>query len=120
MFFLSFWLCDFLYFKFPFCLSCLAQILAKNDGEKWSRTFFFENHQAPSEIPANLPCQFSLIEQIFLNWAAATLKGLGEFQKKSSRPLFNIIFKQKMSISRLEILVHLYKMRPRICVININ
>ena len=39
-------------------------------------------HQAPSEIPANLPCQFSLTGQICLHWAAATLKGLGEFQKK--------------------------------------
>jgi hypothetical protein len=29
-----------------------------------------------------LPCQFSLTGQIFLDWAAATLKGLGEFQKK--------------------------------------
>ena len=34
------------------------------------------------EIPANLPGQFSLSGQIFLHWAAATLKGLGEFQKK--------------------------------------
>ena len=29
----------------------------------------------------------------FLHWAAATLKGLGEFQNKKSRPLFAIIFK---------------------------
>ena len=34
------------------------------------------------EIPANLPGQFSLSGQIFLHWAAATLKGLGEFQNK--------------------------------------
>ena len=33
--------------------------------------------------------------QIFLHWAAATLKGLGEFQNKKSRPLFIIIFKLK-------------------------
>ena len=39
-------------------------------------------HRAPSEIPANLPGQFSLPGQIFLHWAAATLKGLGEFQNK--------------------------------------
>ena len=44
--------------------------------------FFFEIHQAPSEIPANLPGQFSLSGQIFLHWAAVTLKGLGEFQNK--------------------------------------
>jgi hypothetical protein len=37
---------------------------------------------APSEIPANLPGQFSLSGQIFLHWAAATLKGLVGFQNK--------------------------------------
>jgi hypothetical protein len=35
-----------------------------------------------SEIHANLPGNFSLSEQIFLHWAAATLKGLVEFQNK--------------------------------------
>ena len=44
--------------------------------------FFFEIHRAPSEIPANLPGQFSPNGQIFWNWAAATLKGLGEFQNE--------------------------------------
>jgi hypothetical protein len=34
------------------------------------------------EIPANLSGQFSLSGQIFLHWAATTLKGLGEFQNK--------------------------------------
>ena len=33
--------------------------------------------------------------QIFWHWAAATLKGLGEFQNKNSRPLFTIILSQK-------------------------
>ena len=55
--------------------------LQKNDDEKWSR-FLFEIHRAPSEIPANLPGQFSLSGQIFLHWAAVTLKGLGKFQNK--------------------------------------
>ena len=41
--------------------------------------FYFEIHRPPSEIPANLPGQFSLSGQILLHWAAATLKGLGEF-----------------------------------------
>ena len=49
----------------------------KNDGE-----IYFEIHRAPSEIPANLPGQFSPNGQIFWHWAAATLKGLGEFQNK--------------------------------------
>ena len=64
----------------------------KNDGKKWSR-IYFEIHRAPSEIPAKLPDQFGHSGQIFLHWAAATLKGLGEFQNKKSRPLFTIIFK---------------------------
>ena len=53
----------------------------KNDGKKWSR-IYFEIHRAPSEIPANLPGQFSPNGQIFWHWAAATLKGFGEFQNK--------------------------------------
>ena len=44
--------------------------------------FFFEIHRAPSEIPANLPGQFSLSEQIFFALGMATLKGPGEFQNK--------------------------------------
>ena len=53
----------------------------KNDGEKWSR-IYFEIDRAPSEIPAKLPSQFGHSGQIFLHWAAATLKGLGQFQNK--------------------------------------
>ena len=33
-------------------------------------------------VPANWPGQFSLSVQIVLHWAAATLKGLAEFQNK--------------------------------------
>ena len=44
--------------------------------------FYFEIHRAPSEIPASLPGQVSFSGHIFLHWAAATLKGLGEFQNK--------------------------------------
>ena len=54
----------------------------KNDDEKWSRIFYFEILLAPLEIPANLPGQFSPSGQIFLHWAAATLKGLVGFQNK--------------------------------------
>ena len=43
---------------------------------------YFEFSLAPSEIPANLPGQFSPSGQIFLHWAAATLKGLVGFQNK--------------------------------------
>ena len=42
-----------------------------------------------------LPGQFGHCGQTFLHWAAATLKGLGKFQIKKSRPLFTIIFKLK-------------------------
>ena len=54
--------------------------------------FYFEIHRAPSEIPANLPGQFSLSWQILLRWAAATLKGLGEFQNKTILDLFSSSF----------------------------
>ena len=37
---------------------------------------------APLELHASLSCRFSVSWQIFLRWAAATLKGLGEFQNK--------------------------------------
>ena len=70
--------------------------------------FFFEIPLAPLEIPANQPGQFSLSGQIFLHWAAATLKGHVEFQNDFSTPFFTIIFKPKMVISRVKILVHLW------------
>ena len=60
----------------------------KNDGKKWSR-IYFEIDRAPSEIPANLPSQFSPTGQIFLHWAAATLKGLGQFQNKFQTTFYN-------------------------------
>ena len=71
--------------------------------------FYFEIRQAPSEIPANLTCpaNSALLGRFILPWAAATLKGLGEFKKKVLGPFIIIIFKQKMSISCLENLVHL-------------
>ena len=47
--------------------------------------FFFEIHRALSEVPANLLGQFSLSRQIFLHWAAVTLKGLCEFQNKQDQ-----------------------------------
>jgi len=62
----------------------------KDDDKKWSR-INFEIHRTPSEIPAKLPSQFGHSVQIFLHWAAATLKGLGESQNKKSRPLYTII-----------------------------
>ena len=59
----------------------LKMVDPKNDGKKWSR-IYFEIDRAPTEIPAKLPGQFSHFGQIFLYWSAATLKELGEFQKK--------------------------------------
>ena len=58
--------------------------------------FYFDILLAPSELPANLPGQFSLSGQLFLHWAAATLKGLVEFQNKKTRPFFTIIFNSKI------------------------
>ena len=66
------------------------------------------NKPLPSEMPDNLPGKFSLSGQIFLHWAAATQKGLVEFQNDFPRPLSIIIFKPKMVISRVKILVHLF------------
>ena len=43
---------------------------------------YFEIPRWPSKIPANLPGQFRLLGQIILHQAAATQKGLGEFQNK--------------------------------------
>jgi hypothetical protein len=40
-----------------------------------------------------------------LNWPG--LKGLVQFQNENFRPLFNIIFKPKMVISRVKSLIHL-------------
>ena len=60
----------------------MKQLFLADDGEKWSRIFYFEILHAPSEIPANLPGQFSRSGQIFLHWAAATLKGHVGFQNK--------------------------------------
>ena len=72
-------------------------------GLKWGH---FGIERAPSEVPANLPGQFSLSGQIYLHWAAATLKGLGEFQNKVLDHFLPLFLSKKMSISRLEILVH--------------
>ena len=47
--------------------------------------FYFEIYRAPSEIPAKLPGQFSHYGQIFLHWAAATLKGHVGFQREYGR-----------------------------------
>ena len=44
--------------------------------------FYFEILLAPSELPANLPGQFSLSRQLCLHWAAATLKEPVELKKK--------------------------------------
>ena len=52
-------------------------MMMKNDLE-----LIFWNLRARSEIPANLQGQFSVSGQSFLQWAATTLKGLGEFQNK--------------------------------------
>ena len=43
--------------------------------------FYFEILLAPSELPANIPGQFSLSRQLLLHWEAATLKGLVELKK---------------------------------------
>ena len=51
--------------------------------------FYFNITLAPSEIPANLTGQFSRPGQIFLHWAAATLKRLKEFQNKKIKTTYH-------------------------------
>jgi hypothetical protein len=51
--------------------------------------FYFEILLAHSELPANLPGQFSLSGQLFLHWAAANLKGVVEFQNKRNYTTFH-------------------------------
>ena len=63
-------------------LTAINATVFKNVDEKWSRTFYFEIHRAPSEIHANLPDQFSRSGQIFLHLSVATLRGYIGFQNK--------------------------------------
>ena len=74
----------------------------ENDGEN----LLFQIPLAPSEN-ANLPGHSAVLGRLFSAWAAATLKGLFEFQNKNSIPLFTIIFKLKIIISIVQTLVHL-------------
>jgi hypothetical protein len=52
-----------------------STFIAKNDGEEWSKNFYFEINRAPSEILANLPGQFSLSRQIFFALGSSNSKG---------------------------------------------
>ena len=58
------------------------------------------------QVTTNFFLKFNISGQICLHWAEANLKGVAEFQNKKSRPLFTIIFKSKIVITRLKILVH--------------
>ena len=78
------------------------------------QTFYFEIHQAPSEITANLPCQFSLTVQIVLHWATATLKGLFEFQNKVLDHFLPLFLSKKCQFQDLRF-QSTYKMRPSWC-----
>ena len=72
--------------------------------------FYFEIHRAPAELL--LPSAKKIYPER-LNWPgrfASISEGARRIsKKKKSRPLFTIIFKSKMVMSRLEILVHLLK-----------
>ena len=52
---------------------------SQNRGNIKKQKNHFKIPCAPSEIPGNLPSQFSLSWQIFLEWAASILKGHAEF-----------------------------------------
>jgi hypothetical protein len=53
-------------------------IWLKNDDEKWSRIFYFEILQAPSEIPA---VPFSLSGQIFFALGSSNSDGASRIKK---------------------------------------
>ena len=53
----------------------LTPFLAKSDGGKWFRKKYFEIQLWPSEIPPNLPGQFSLPGQIFFALGSSNSEG---------------------------------------------
>jgi hypothetical protein len=52
--------------------------------------FYFEILRAPSEVPANLPGQFSHSGQICLHWAAATILWVKLILRKFSKIFFSM------------------------------
>ena len=72
--------------------------------------FYFEILLAPSKLL--LSSEKNLSRKAELAWQVkskhVSLKGLVQFQTKDSRPLFTIIFKPKMLVSRPVILVPLF------------
>ena len=67
--------------------------LLKNDGKKWSRPFFFEIHQTPSEL---LLPSAKKSAQKRLAWQVGRYLWMGSVNIKINyRPLFTIIFKAK-------------------------
>ena len=53
----------------------LTPFFGYNDGEKWFRKNYFEIQWWPSEIPANMPGQFSLSGQTFFALGSSNSKG---------------------------------------------
>ena len=81
----------------------------KNVGEKWSRKKYFEIPRAPSELL--LPRKAELAWQV----CRYLWRGSWNFKIFFSRPLFTIIFKPKIVISRVKILVY-FSSHSRRCV----
>ena len=74
-----------------------------NDVEKWYRFFFYFEELLLPYAKTNRPRKAGLAWQV----SRYLWRGSLNFKIKNSRPLFTIIFKPKMVISRVKSLVHL-------------
>ena len=70
--------------------------------------FFFEIPLAPPEILLINQANSVFLGSFFCTGHQQLWWGAQNFKKKNSRPLFTVIFKPKMVISRFKILVHLF------------
>ena len=75
----------------------------------------FEIPRAPSEIPANLPGQFSLCWQTFLHWIAVFLKECVEFDCQASYELSRILMP---GFRRITFVHKCFNVRPVIHIFN--
>ena len=65
--------------------------------------FILKSYMPLQRYLLTLPGQFSHYGQIVLHWAAATLKGLGEFQDKVLDQFLTLFLSATMSISTLPV-----------------
>ena len=71
-------------------------VVVESDSENTNK--YVEISLAHSEVPANWSGQFSLSGHIVLHWAAASLKGLVEFEFTLNRTEFDKVFQCRLGI----------------------